>query len=86
MAATTKAVPPVSPFKPDLFAGRVALITGGGSGIGLSISREFGSHGAKIVIMGRREGALADAVAQMKKIGIDGIPYELAVHHLLHLM
>lgn len=35
-----------SPFKSDILAGQVALITGGGSGIGLEISRQLGEGGA----------------------------------------
>lgn len=35
-------------------AGHVALVTGGGSGIGLSISRELLRHGSRVLIMGRR--------------------------------
>lgn len=32
-----------SPFKEDALAGKVALVTGGGSGIGLEISRYLGT-------------------------------------------
>jgi len=46
--------------------GKVALITGGGSGIGAAIARRFAAEGAKIVITGRRESALANTVADCK--------------------
>ncbi|KAM6570455.1 hypothetical protein CsatB_018440 [Cannabis sativa] len=47
-----------SPFRADVVKDKVALITGGGSGIGLEISTQFGKHGASIVIMGRRKHAV----------------------------
>ena len=49
-------------FAPDLLAGRKALVTGGGTGLGLAISRTFARLGAHVVICGRREGVLAEAV------------------------
>ncbi len=42
-------------------AGHVALITGGGSGIGLGIARAYVDAGAKVVLIGRREGPLQEA-------------------------
>jgi len=45
--------------------GKVALITGGGSGIGAAIARRFVAEGAKIVITGRRKEALAETVATL---------------------
>src|SRR5438034_2644722 len=52
--------------------GKVALITGGSSGIGLATAQEFVSEGAYVFITGRRERELAVAV---KEIGtnISGI-------------
>ena len=41
--------------------GKVAVITGGSSGIGLAIAREFIAHGAKVAIFGRDEKKLNDA-------------------------
>ncbi|GAB4813304.1 hypothetical protein N2152v2_000350 [Parachlorella kessleri] len=54
-----------SPFKADILKGKVALVTGGGSGIGFEITRQLGLHGAKIVISGRREKVLQAAVAEL---------------------
>jgi NAD(P)-dependent dehydrogenase (short-subunit alcohol dehydrogenase family) len=47
------------------FTNKVAVITGGNSGIGLATAREFSQHGAKIVISGRDEKTLAEAAASI---------------------
>lgn len=62
-----------SPFKADILKGKVALITGGGSGIGFEISTQFGKHGASIAIMGRRKQVLDDAVSALEGLGIPAI-------------
>lgn len=51
----------------DVFSlkGKIALITGGGSGIGLGIAREFIGAGAVVVITGRREEVLENAVQEL---------------------
>ena len=41
-------------FRSGLFDGQVAIVTGGGTGIGRVVAREHGRHGAKITIAGRR--------------------------------
>jgi NAD(P)-dependent dehydrogenase (short-subunit alcohol dehydrogenase family) len=45
--------------------GKVALITGGGSGIGFYIAQCMIQAGAKVVITGRREAVLQEAVASL---------------------
>src|SRR5881296_1942824 len=45
--------------------GKVALITGGNSGIGLSTAKQFVNEGAYVFITGRREAELARAVKEI---------------------
>jgi gluconate 5-dehydrogenase len=54
--------------------GEVALITGGGTGLGLAVARCMAAAGAKVVVIGRREEPLRAAVAE---IGPSG-SYEVA--------
>lgn len=60
-------------FKPNALVGRVALVTGGGSGIGQEIAIKLGEYGAKVAIMGRREVVLQQAVEVLKAKGVDAI-------------
>ncbi|XP_020586346.1 peroxisomal 2,4-dienoyl-CoA reductase-like [Phalaenopsis equestris] len=62
-----------SPFKADILKGKVALVTGGGSGICFEISMQFGKHGAAVAIMGRRPQVLEAAVDALKSQGIRAI-------------
>lgn len=52
-------------FAPDLLKDRVALITGGGTGLGRAMGERFLQLGAKLAICGRREQVLKDAAAEM---------------------
>jgi gluconate 5-dehydrogenase len=52
---------------PEVFSlkGEVAVITGGGSGIGLAIARSMHGAGARVVLVGRRERELAAATGDL---------------------
>ena len=54
--------------------GKVAVITGGSSGIGLATAQTFASEGAQVFITGRRQNELDAAVKQIGKnaIGVQG--------------
>jgi NAD(P)-dependent dehydrogenase (short-subunit alcohol dehydrogenase family) len=47
--------------------GKVAVITGGNSGIGLATARRFVAEGAQVFITGRRQAELEEAVTQIGK-------------------
>jgi gluconate 5-dehydrogenase len=65
-----------------LFAldGRVALVTGGNSGIGLAMARALGLAGARPILCARREGELTAAAAALAAEGIEAavVPANLA--------
>ena len=47
--------------------GKVALVTGGNSGMGLATARLFAAEGAEVVITGRRQEALDEAVKSVRR-------------------
>ncbi|MBS3762796.1 MAG: SDR family oxidoreductase [Planctomycetes bacterium] len=51
-------------------SGKVALLTGSGSGLGFVIARGLGRVGATVVLNGRTEGKLKSAVAALEKDGV----------------
>lgn len=57
-------------FAPGLFEGQVAIVTGGGSGIGLAVARELGQLGASVAICGRKPEKLEAATASLVEAGL----------------
>ena len=61
-------------------SGKIAVITGGNSGIGLATAKLFANEGAKVVITGRRQAELDAAVAEIgdNVVGVQGDVSNLA--------
>ena len=62
------AAPITSVLRPDVNAGRVALVTGGGTGIGRAAALELAATGASLIVCGRREELLRET-AEMIEAG-----------------
>lgn len=52
-------------FTTDTLSGKHILVTGGGSGLGLSMASHYAAHGAQVVICGRNEAKLQAAIEQI---------------------
>lgn len=59
----------MSHFAPTLLDGKVALVTGGGSGINLGIARALAAHGARISLVSRTQEKLDAAAASIDASG-----------------
>lgn len=71
------------------FLGQVAIVTGGGSGIGAAAAKAFAAQGATVVLAGRRESNLQDVAehirgegGQARSVAAD-LTDESAVRHLV---
>ncbi len=68
-------------FAPDLLAGKRALVTGGGTGLGRAIGTRYLALGADLVICGRRKEVLEETAAALRAAHpgrqVDAIPCDL---------
>ena len=58
-----------SVFRPDLFAGKNIIVTGGGSGIGRCTAHEIASLGAQVVLIGRKIEKLEKVAGEIVEDG-----------------
>ncbi|MBR5260793.1 MAG: SDR family oxidoreductase [Oscillospiraceae bacterium] len=54
--------------------GKVAIITGGNSGVGAATAMRFAQEGAKVVITARREAQLEEVAAKIREAGGEVLP------------
>lgn len=60
-------------WKAELLEGDVAIVTGGGRGIGWATARQLGWLGAKVVLLERDESSLEPAVSALEAEGITAV-------------
>lgn len=56
-------------FRPGLFSGQVAIVTGGGSGIGRCAAHELAALGSQVALVGRKLDKLANVQAEIVEAG-----------------
>ena len=60
-----------SPLATEANAGLVVLITGGGTGLGRAVAREYGRTGARVAVAGRRPEPLEEVRAELDAAGTE---------------
>jgi len=71
----TRAAGYASVFRPGLFAGRVAIVTGGGSGLGRCTAHELASLSARVALVGRNPEKLSRVEQEIAKAGGEARAY-----------
>lgn len=59
------------PLTPDALAGQVAVVTGGGTGIGAATARAFAASGANVAVCGRRPEPIETVRAELEGSGAE---------------
>lgn len=79
LAQRAQAAPSAAQASPFRLEGELALVTGGGTGLGLAMGRCLAAAGARVVLVGRREQSLNQAVAEI------GVQAGLVAHDVTRL-
>ncbi len=75
----TRASGYASVFRPGLFTGQVAIVTGGGSGIGRCTAHELASLGARVALVGRKLEKLSKVKDEIAAAGGEALCFPLDI-------
>lgn len=64
-----------APSKSGLLAGKVAVVTGAGTGIGEAIAHRFAVEGARVIVAGMPAGPIRNVTAAIRSVGGEAEPY-----------
>jgi NAD(P)-dependent dehydrogenase (short-subunit alcohol dehydrogenase family) len=56
------------------FAGKVAVVTGAGAGIGRAVAHRLGSEGAAVAVIDRDNGSASDTADRLSRAGAEALP------------
>src|SRR6185503_720901 len=68
-------------FDRTMLKDRVAVVTGGGTGIGLAVAKRLGALGARIVIGSRNAANLDSGSAELRHVGLDPLIVQVDVRN-----
>ncbi len=85
MQTNRKAAAPAATPSPMLHAGalegRVAIVTGGGTGLGRGMAQTFAALGARVVIASRKLEVLKDTAGKLSRDGCEVLPFVVDVRN-----
>lgn len=65
---------PSTPFSPDLFKGRVAVVSGGAGAVCAALCEQLALHGCDIVCGDKEQGRVDEVIARVRDAGRIGVP------------
>jgi NAD(P)-dependent dehydrogenase (short-subunit alcohol dehydrogenase family) len=69
----------------QLLEGKIAVVTGGGRGIGEAIAKEFAEHGSKVIIADISDIDTKNVAESMKKLGHIAMPWHFDVTDFINI-
>ena len=68
------------------YKGRVVVMTGASSGLGMQMARGFANQGATLVLMARRIERLVDFAKELEGMGVEALPVKCDVTNVAEVI